>query len=818
MTGWVDKVWFWFKNWNGQEQAKVKEAVSWTLDQFNRNLPPQNPQLCQLVLPQLFDPEKGAIGRMSRAVFDRTIIRTKSDLSRHVAPNGVIRIQIGEGHFFDIKDSNVQGIVYQDIDLGSEIANKNLWKLLNRGPKEGFRLQANGKLKKARLSHLSKQEKLEVRKAVSQVIAQLAQSMRGLQNDRIHKVVLEHLLTKTSLTQMSRKMYDRSVIAEGSIIEEILMPELAEKRMRLDAALQNYQQNVGNGEQVEEQALLDLEAALMEHTFFEFKFAQKLGFDLKPIGKEGSGGARYARDRLGHKILVIKPGDEGPHGVNNPTWFARFKRFFVSPRACLDGNSEELAEVDSYRLDRCLRLHLVPPTEMRHVFSTSFVGKKRKQCSIQLYVDGCTPLADHLGFAHHILPRFLLRWYYGSESVKQKYMPIDISEQKLITLLYASEADLTSEELEWKRQILENKGVPQHLMERLAIGKFATEDLDTHLKNVLLKTIDPQTLEQGVLGKIFKGKEVEPEEMRGFVGSLFAQEGHQRLLEFLTHSEDTLVHGQRKKMLFVNIDGGSSHPRTHPGILDYLALRFKHFFEVLAHYAEPFSSRASDLIHDRDEAFKTFQREKALRSLENIMTPTVFAAFWNEENKDLFDQWIDSLGTNEHITKELKKLLKQNAYQLNRWDAMAAKTTFLDVRHDQRVFSIVNPYEITISRGNQVFSLHAKAGQSFCGMTAEGDFLYIKCGDGKIIQWNYKKRTVLKTIQPWNKNDSKVHKKYFRYHLDRIRDNMHSRLECWMILKEYTQNGKPMRELLSIRTKSDFQRELTRLNTEQALS
>lgn len=740
--GWFEKAWFWLKNRDGKEQAKVKEAVSWTLEHFNTHLSHthnQNKKQRRLAISTLFDPENGPIGRMSQAVFDRTIIGKKDPLSKCVTPQGVIRVQIGKGHFLDIQDSKVKKPVYYDIDLGSRKANENLWTLLKRNPDDGLYLDSKGRLKKAHFSVLNKQDKQLVQGAVTQVLSQLSYAMEQVKTDRVHKVVIEHLLTRSPLVFMSRKMYDRGVFEEGSAIEKMLMPDLEEKREKLTDAFLAYQRAVGQAGA--EQALMDLEAAFLEHAFFEFKFAQKLGLDLKPIGNDGSGGARIARDRHGHKTLVVKPGDEGPHGVNNPTWFARIKRFFVSPRACLEGNSEEIAEVDSYYLDRCFRLRLVPPTMMRRVFSYNFKGKKIKPCSIQMYVSGCKTLAEHVHFnKKHLLPRAFLRWQLGSEEMREKYMASEIPEEVLDRIYYANDEALSSEELAWKKVLLEKEEIPQHILERFAIGDFASENVDRHLNNGLLKILDPFEDDSSVLSRLFSGKKATRKEVRGFVDHLFSTEGNQRLLERLLYSEEAIIEGERKRVMLVSIDGGSSNPRSHPSAWDFLALRFKHFFEVLPHYQKSFSSQASELVLGKEREFHHFIQDKARRSLENIMPPKVFNRYWeNRENKELFENWVRHI-EEEDVDSELKDLKTQLTF----------------------------------------------------------------------AAYGMRKRE-------WTDRDRRNHEEYFLYHLERIRDNIRTRYESWVILKEYVQDGKAMRELLTIRSHNDFQRELERLKKDESL-
>lgn len=715
--GWRDRVWLWFRG--NKESLKVNDVVASTL--------------------------------------------------WHAPLDGTVRIKIGKERFLDVHDPSSQEEMRRlKINFETWGKNENLWRLLTRRQGEGLRVNARGFLGRAQLSSLSKKEKQAVQDLVNRTLSKLIRDFEAVKMNRIHKIVLEHIFTKSPLTQMSRKMYDRSVIQEGSKLQKRLKPEYAAQKAKLEDALKNFNDNFGR--EAQESARVAMESTrvaiadeLIRLSDCERELAQVLGLELKPVAEGGSGGAVYARDRLGHKIQVIKRTDAGPFGPNNKSWTAWFKSFFISQRPCLDGNSEPLAEYDCYRLDSCfIHLHLVPPTKMGDVQSASFDNEKI-HCSIQMWIDGCKTLSEYLDFNAHFLPRSFLRWYFDDEKYESKlpqglmervgildFLSENIDthlENVLVKVLDDKKEDdvldrlLKGEEIakeeiaEFVFHLFSNKEthkkyakiLPHSLMKLLIVH----EDFDKHLDAILEILLDERRVDD-FLDRLFdKDKTVHPEEITNFVNQLFSRNWHQKLLERLFPSETTK---SGKRVLLVKHDGGSSNPHSHPTSWDLLSLRFKHFIEVLPSFKKPLSKEAKEAIfHPEKEAFQEFIYAKIEHGLESILSARVAKIFWDLGNSTLVKEWVRSL-----------EKMKES-------DMTTLEEKLMEAVHKE-----------ALERGKSLSS-----------------------------------------------KDIEMHKKYFRRNLKRLQGNIRTRWESWIVLKIYAGNdGLSMRDFLQVRTRSDFTRVL----------
>ena len=619
------KDWFSF-TWNkGEEDQKLQDVIYRALHSLNTFISRQaNREVHNLAIKYLFDKngERG-IGRLSKALYNPLWVQSHNALSKASLPEHTIRIRLGN-RFIDYTSDKIDTNPEQpflSIDLEDKLAEKNLWKLLVRKPGQKYQMGcAEGR---------SKEEiNQEMQKTVTDVITRLnASLMRQKTVTHVHQLAIQMIFSKTGpLCRMNKEVFNRGAITEGSCIEAILTPSFAEKRGKLAIAMQNLRD--GHEDKTFKKAV---EAAFMDLVYAELLFVQKLGMDLEPNGDGGSGGARYARDRYGRKMLVVKPGDEGPNGVNNPQWYARFKRWVVSPKACLEGNSEPLAEMDSWACDRHFDIWSVPPTEMRYVESADFVGDSVKKCSLQMFVEGCSTLGEYVDVAPslHGMSRPFLRWYCGSQQQTGFFSSFEPRTERATELL---------------------SKLPHHSLERVALHNFLIEDVDCHFENILVKLAEP-TPENTVLSRVFRGDaSASDEDIQGFVAGMFAQKGNQVLLDQLLFSETVMIDGKPKKVTLVKHDGGSSNPHNHSSAWDYLSIRFKYLFEALPHFEQPYSETVKPLFTNKEENLHQFLREKARSEVYNILegtrdvngvTTLVSKIFWEDQkNQETLNEFI----------------------------------------------------------------------------------------------------------------------------------------------------------------------------------
>lgn len=640
------------------EEAAVKQVVSETLENYNRYL-----QVCRdertdrFAVEQLFQ----RIGHLSPNILDRSHFYSHNKLSEYTRSANTVRLKIGND-FIDFTDPEFSEVEnpFLELDLGSAEDNANFAFLLqNEQAGDRLRVDVWGRLQKASGFSFKCErgdQENRVREVVSRVLGQLNETLSKMEMTRTHKVVLNRIFTQGPLTRMRpvvRKprgdrevlegIYDRAAIREGSCLERILGEtfdsRLQETRTNFKDELKAF--NLLQSDAARAAAMPAVEAKFMDLLLEEYYFAYQLGVDLERVGDGGSGGARYARDRYGRKILVVKPGDEGPHGPNNPQWYAKIKRWFVSPRECMKGNSEPLSEVDSYLFDRSLGIYQVPPTEWRYIASRQFNGEVFKECSVQMFVQGCETMSDYVNISSKMfsMPRSLLRWYFGEEH----------------GLLTRGNK---------RRSMLEK--VPQASAERLAAHNLGIEDIDCHFENVLVM-LRNEGGEPSLIECIFRGERVEENAIDDFVDTFFAKSHNQAVLQAILFSESIEINGERKRVTFIKHDGGSSNPRSHPK--GYLPTRFKHLFEVLPNFEASFSEDFKDTLKSKNRLFIEFLFEKSARALRNTLTPEVFRNYWeSEENRHIFKLWIleTDTQTKEDLRSKVKDaLMEVNGFELN---------------------------------------------------------------------------------------------------------------------------------------------------------
>ncbi len=602
--------------WNvGAEREKVQAVIERTLKALDGHLKSYADQsIAKQATFFLFDKNSSkGIGRLDQALYNRNLIHGDNTLSQFLLPAQTIRLKIGEDHFLDYDGTQLERgqTPFAYFDLGDKVTNNNLRMILSRKKGQKFEL---GDPEKLNQKAIERKVQRVVTKTVKKLDGFLARTKVLNQTTQlVLKQIFSHL---SPLCRMNRTVFNRGALEEGCKIEKTLFPTLGDKRRALVNALKALRDSRTDKKEVEK--------IFMDLVFEEFIWSQqRLGIELERNGDGGSGGARYARDRFGREILVVKPGDEGPHGVNNPQWYARFKRWVVSPKACLEGNSEPLAELESYLCDRYFDIWSVPPTELRYVISSDFVGKAVKECSLQMFVEGCTTLGDYIGVTpgQHGLPRSYLRWYCGSETDLGPFTLLPTRSKKRGKML---------------------KKVPQALLQKVAEHNFLIEDTDCHTENILAKEASCAPADSTARRIFQHDATLTDEQIERFVETLFSEKGNQQLLEELLASEEVEVDGEKKKVYLIKHDGGSSNPHSHPSSWDILSLRFKHLFEVLPHFEASFENRK---VIDESH-YTNYLKEMGELCLKNILGRNekgnpIYPNFWAEEkNRSLFHDFI----------------------------------------------------------------------------------------------------------------------------------------------------------------------------------
>src|SRR5690606_37722286 len=122
-------------------------------------------------------------------------------------------------------------------------------------------------------------------------------------------------------------IFDRSKIAYDSYLEFVLCPKIQKIRRKINIPKKELLKHP------EKYQLDPVSKKNFQEVLEETKFAIKLG--IQPtLCKKGSSGTYFLRNRLGEKIGIFKPIDEGPHGRNNPRFISMIKKriSFLSKR------------------------------------------------------------------------------------------------------------------------------------------------------------------------------------------------------------------------------------------------------------------------------------------------------------------------------------------------------------------------------------------------------------------------------------------------------------------------------------------------------
>ncbi len=557
-------------------------------------------KIYRLIASNLLGPE-GAIGQFAKRWPELFANRSEA-FQWFSLPENAILFKIGKSQAEDVKDEYVRYDVKQvdrcdtngaiDLDLQDAKLKAKFRKLLK---KEG------------RVSFWAKKKEKKVPKTnpiMDCLIKRIETILQGKKEEEIREyTALRYLFLNKGIYDgpfghLPLSLFHRKLIEKGSLLEQVLDDQsiLLDARKRFE----NAELPTENESFTKKR---DRERALLEYANAEQTFAHRLGIPLKPISTGGSGGARKYYDREGrpdieelkwkHVLSVVKPEDEGPHGVNNPQKYAKIKRLFVSTKPALKGNSEGLAEQESYALDRAFDLNIVPPTDFLHVESPQFFGPTLKECSVQLFVENAVSLKDYFG-----IPGWI---HFRSREYQRRYLENYFNHPNRKHL----------------KDLLEDKSF-RFLLEKVAFHDFATENLDCHLENVLIVEIP-------VNGKDPKDRSIQ-EFLKSSLGHIIVKK----------NGVDTYI-------ALVKHDGGASNPHKHP--TEGLSLRNKHLFEILPPFKESFSDEMKKLFEKNKGNIYEVLVEKLYRQLKKmdehlkIIKEKEFHAFW-EANRKLILNWI----------------------------------------------------------------------------------------------------------------------------------------------------------------------------------
>ncbi|MCH9608492.1 MAG: hypothetical protein S4CHLAM45_10690 [Chlamydiales bacterium] len=437
-----------------------------------------------------------------------------------------------------------------------------------------------------------------------------------------------------SLARMHTDVFDRSSIKNPKGIRHYLAPEIAQAKEELKQAMKKV---------CKLQDIKEKRAALKVADYAvrnaEACFSTKLGIPLTSLSG-GTGGARTRPLLNGRRAVVVKPGDEGPYGVNTPSFWSWIKQWFSSGRQCLRWNSEPRAEETASRVDEVFRFDTVPMTRTEEIRSEQFNKFARKECSQQVFASGAEPLGEYLGISGwRAFPRSLrccLADYLARRAGEEQanYPNVTSWWQRAIRYLFS-------------KLVSTDKPLPNlnpMILERAALSKYLGGDIDTHFDNLLVLKIPQEAREHPFLNALFAGTATEDEI------NTFVDEGkdYEYLLYRLFESRDGFA--------IINHDGGASSPHSHPprfGLFDpYLSTRFRYLFEVHPEFEKPFTSETIEFLKGKDEVMLRSLLEAAIRELIGVIgvDTTIFVDFWKErENRALFKKSVLTGNQNDLI-------------------------------------------------------------------------------------------------------------------------------------------------------------------------
>lgn len=442
-------------------------------------------------------------------------------------------------------------------------------------------------------------------------------------------------------------------------IADRLAPEVKKSKQAIAAEMKNHRLLSDKNE-----ARTALRVADYLHRDAKVAFSQKLGVPLKKIGSGGSGGARTGHALSKKKVTVIKPGDEGPYGVNTPSWSSWLKQFLFSARKCLLWQSEPRAEEASSRMAEVLNLHNTPHTRTEMITATNFNGRSRKECSQQVFmgIGRVQTLGEYLGISGSwsSIPRFLrccLADHLARRGGSRKRIdyPHANSWWKSVFRWFFEKLDFSSAPL---------PPVDSRLFELSALGKYLSGDIDTHFDNMLVALLPKEAFTKGeFLDRYFKGEALENE-----IDTFIEEEKNLDLLLARLFESREMENGEH--MVLLNHDGGAAFPNQHPstwGLDSYLSGRHRFLFETHPEFSKRFSDEAKDYILGKEQIMLQFMLENALRELIGVIGVDIdlYKNFrMDASNRALLKKYIflGDEGDLENLTRRLINLKMKNHF------------------------------------------------------------------------------------------------------------------------------------------------------------
>lgn len=229
--------------------------------------------------------------------------------------------------------------------------------------------------------------KSEIDKRVKEKVTDVLKGLEKICDELTDQNLFKTLLMSENeyFRRFSQNIYDRSKIPEKII--RTLKPELWNQIHRLNETYQKDRKVHYKSFFTKNEYKLRVERV---------KFAKDLGVEFER-NKEGSSGNYKCKDYKGKTLLLFKPSSEGPVSEENPHLFIKVRNFFlgiipfISRRACFIPDQSCIAEVVASKIDRNLKLGVVPYTSIEMFASKAFHGGSesvpQKKGSCQIWVD-----------------------------------------------------------------------------------------------------------------------------------------------------------------------------------------------------------------------------------------------------------------------------------------------------------------------------------------------------------------------------------------------------------------------------------------------
>lgn len=529
-----------------------------------------------------------------------------------------------------------------------------------------------------------KRHKAELEQSIQGVATRAFQALNAqleaLKLEGGNKKAVETLLRvkvqkNSPLARLKKTLFNRGeAIPCCSVLESYLDQKVVEKHNFLLAAFTNQREHRKNLNGVGKTARIKGKHALQERINAEINLDLTLGIKLKKISAGGSGGARLAYNRYGVPIAVVKPDDEGPYGINNPTWSSWFKRKFISQRACIAGNFECITETGACLLDAQMSTNLVPSTSTEFVNSSCFINAHEKICSVQAFVGGAEEFAKLTHIPWHVSLTEKIKSFFQSIQAFLFWPPKDSFDKEPVTHWFV----VRQREIETR--IIEGKGDDyqfteqelseletlsflhgRHCLEKgfkvedykkacedfaqkvqlLGAFDFLAGDTDCHDENFMVtqkRVIHPTIRALFDLDK--HTPDPTDEELQYLAAHLFdpraVKKGEPLLFAQLMHA---YLEGEDGETILVKHDGGSSLPHSHPTTAFQMRNAYK--FARLPFMTKEFSEKTKAFVQNSDDSVIESMMLLGAQNLLNICSAEELKGFWAKvENRVLFKRWI----------------------------------------------------------------------------------------------------------------------------------------------------------------------------------